>query len=107
MLLLLVTLVCGGSNAEISHHLDIAVDVPREQQVSDDRLQSLVDSQSHLLTPPESQPIREKVRAGTLTRLPAIRYSGLISLCIKLYNILLRPFSLQVRSGQEDSLVIV
>ena len=64
MLLLLVTLVCGGSNAAITHHLDITVDVPIEQQVSDNRLQSLVDSQRHLLTPPESQPIREKVRAA-------------------------------------------
>ncbi len=62
MLLLLVTLVCGGTNAAISHHLDITVSVPTEQQVSDDRLQALVDSQSHLLTPPESHPIREKVR---------------------------------------------
>jgi hypothetical protein len=62
MLLLLVTLVCGGSNAAISRHLDITVSIPVEQQVSDDRLQALVDSQSHLHTPPESHPIREKVR---------------------------------------------
>ena len=64
MILLLVMVVCGGSNTAIRRHMDIAVNVPIEQQVGDNRLQSLVDSQSHLLTPPESHPIREKVRVG-------------------------------------------
>lgn len=64
MVLLLVMVVCGGSNTAIRCHMDIAVNVPIEQQVDDNRLQSLVDSQCPLLMPPESHPIREKVRAG-------------------------------------------
>lgn len=58
MVLLLVTLVCGGSNAAIRHHLEITTNIHVKEQVRDDRLLS------HLLTPPESHHVREKVRVG-------------------------------------------
>ena len=66
MVLLLVTLVCGGSNTAIRHHLqlDITVGESTEQQASEERVQSLVNSQNHSFTPPESHSIREKVRVG-------------------------------------------